>query len=217
MFCHNCGMQLDDGLKFCLACGTSVSVPLPAQNAVTTPDTPPVPLPPVPNAPSLAPYNTARSATAYQQNAPFQQQINIHLTQQATITTKWATPRTVIGIITIGLFFLFQFQSCAASVGESLKSISSETTGTSGATGYVVSFFFLIAGVISIACRKSKGGSIAAGIVYALCGLVLVNQDSSYFRDLEFYCFLSFIFAGIMIIGGALQESRGSISNIHRP
>jgi hypothetical protein len=141
-------------------------------------------------------------------SVPLPQQINIYIPPQPMELTKWRTPRMVIGIITIVLFFLLQFQSCAAGVGESLMSVFSEEAGTSGVTGYICSFFFLIAGIVSIACRKTKGGSIAAGIIYLFCGLIMINEDFSYFQDLAFYCFLSFVFAGIMIIGGALQKAR---------
>jgi hypothetical protein len=57
-----------------------------------------------------------------------------------------------------------------------------------------------------IACRKSKGGAIAAGVIFAICGLSTINEDFSYFKDLAFYCLLSFIFAGIMIIGGIAEK-----------
>jgi hypothetical protein len=193
MFCANCGRKLEGGKNFCAGCGKPVSGSVPQKYTM--------PGPPA----NMFPQNV----TAYQQPAPLQQQINIHIPQQpAEHTTKWQTPRIVIGIITIVLFFLLQFQSCAAGIGESLQSLFSEEAGTSGITGYMCSFFFLIAGIVSIACRKSKGGSIVAGSIYALCGLVLINESFSYFQDLAFYCFLSFVFGGIMIISGALQNAR---------
>jgi hypothetical protein len=51
-------------------------------------------------------------------------------------------------------------------------------------------------------CR-SKGGSIAAEVVYAFCGAGMTAGD---FSDLAVYCFLSFAFAGIMVIGGIVQK-----------
>jgi hypothetical protein len=143
----------------------------------------------------------------YQQPLPMRQQININVPlQMPARITKWATPRLVIGIITIVLFFLLQFQSCVAGIGESVKSLVSEDSGTSGAIGYAASFFFLAAGIVSIACRKSKSGSVAAGLVYALCGAAMSAGDFSYFPDLAFYCALSFVFAAIMLIGGIVQK-----------
>jgi len=194
MFCTNCGNQIDEGVKFCTVCGKPLASALP-QKVETTP-------------PANA-YRDSGAVPIYQQTVPFHQQININVPQQPIeYKTKWETPRVVIGIITVVLFFLFQFQSCVAGAGETLQSIFSDSAGTSGSTGYVVSFFFLIAGIVSIVCRKSKGGSIAAGAVYAICGMALVQEDFSFFKDLAFYCFISFVFGGILIIGGALQKPR---------
>jgi len=194
MFCTNCGNELSDDQKFCTACGKPLEPALPQKMETQ----PPVKV-----------YQDSGAVPFYQQTIPFQQQININVPQQPVVyKTKWETPRVVIGIITIVLFFLLQVESCLAGVGESLQSIFSDSAGSSGETGYIVSFFFLIAGIMSIACRKSKGGSIVAGIVYTFCGMALVQEDFSYFKDLAIYCFLSFVFGGIMIIGGALQKSR---------
>jgi ABC-type multidrug transport system permease subunit len=193
MFCTQCGSQLSDTQKFCTVCGKLVSAPLPQKY-----ETPAVPA-----------YQNNNGLPAYQQPPPFQQQININIPQQPELPkTKWETPRLVIGVITIVLFFLFQFQSCVASAGEFFQSIFADEAGTSGITGYIMSFFFLIAGIVTIVCRKNKGGAIAAGIIYVICGLGTMKEDFSYFTDLAFYCFLSFAFGGIMIIGGALQKNK---------
>lgn len=189
MFCTSCGAKIADGVKFCSKCGKPVRMPPASQG------TPPV-------VPVIPP--------AYQPGAPLQQ-INIAVPIQQTVPqpvpkTKWEVSRVVIGIMSMVLFFLFQIQSCAASAGELVQSIFSDDAGTSGSTGYIVSFFFLIAGIVSIVCRKSKGGAIASGVIYLFCGFATVGEDFSYFTDLAFYCFLSFVFAGIMIIGGFAQR-----------
>jgi hypothetical protein len=198
MFCTTCGNKIADNSKFCAAkfcavCGSPISAQ-PPQHYV-----PPKPSAVIPH------YNQA--APMDQQPLPMLQQINIAIPhQQPARTTKWATPRLVIGIITIALFFLLQFQSCVAGIGESLKSLISEDPGSTGAIGYAISFFFLAAGIVSITCRKSKGGSIVAGVVYAFCGAAMTAGDFSYFSDLAFYCILSCAFAGIMLIGGIVQK-----------
>ena len=194
MFCTKCGNSLKDTQRFCPVCGK------PANTGV----------PPVPQkVPPPLPYQSGAPPPGYR--APWQQpslqQVNITIPPpQGVPVTKWATPRIVIGIITIALFFLFQVQSCLAIPGEALQSLFSETSGTAGTTGYVISFFFLAGGIVSIVCRKSKGGSIAAGALYFFCFLGTVQEDFSYFGDLEFYCFLSFVFAVILILGGILQK-----------
>jgi hypothetical protein len=194
MFCTSCGKQLSDTQNFCTGCGKPVNNTLPQvsfpQNVETRFEQQYIP---------PQPYNTQ----------PFQQQININIPPPPPVLkSKWETPRLIIGIITVVLFFLFQFQSCLAGVGESLISIVTlgEEHGTSGQTGYAVSFFFLIAGILSIVFRKNKNGIIAAGVIYALCGLVLIQEDFSFFADLATYCFLSFVFGAIMIIGAVIQK-----------
>jgi len=192
MFCGNCGKELPENAQFCGNCGKPLTTALPQKNETS---------PPV-NA-----YQDSGAVPVYQQPVPFQQQININIPQQqAEYKSKWITARVVIGIITIGLFSLFQLQSCVACAGEAVQNVFSDEEDTSGSTGYVVSYFFLIAGIVSIVCRKSKGGSIAAGIIYGLCGLALSTENFSYFQDLAFYCFISFAFCITMIIGGILEK-----------
>ena len=189
MFCTKCGARLTSNSKFCTVCGNQVAIMPPAAQSQ-------------PNQQAAAFYQQQRQA-----QPPFQQQININVPQPpVAVKSKWETPRMVIGILTIVLFFLMQLQSCVAMGLESVQGLFAAETGTSGLTGFTMSFFFLAAGIVSIAARKSKGGAITAGCIYAICGLVLLFEDFTLFRDLAIYCFLSFVFAGILIIGGALQR-----------
>ncbi|MDR2551948.1 MAG: hypothetical protein LBD31_02110 [Treponema sp.] len=116
-------------------------------------------------------------------------------------------PRMIIGIATIVLVFLMQLKSCAMFAGEDMDSASSETEIAAGIINYVASFFFLIAGIISIVCRKSKGGAIAAGAVYLLCFVLTAATDFSYSGEMGFFSFLSFAFAAVLITGGILQKN----------
>jgi uncharacterized membrane protein YvbJ len=112
MFCTNCGNQINEGINFCVHCGKPLTPAL-SQKIETTPP--------------AAAYRDRGAVPIYQQATPFHQHININVPQQpAVYKTKWETPRVVIGIITVVLFFLFQFQSCVVSAGESLQSIFSE-------------------------------------------------------------------------------------------
>jgi hypothetical protein len=65
--------------------------------------------------------------------------------------------KLVIGIISIVLTLVIFFQSCAASIGDALM----EEGGTSGASGILVAILMLVAGIVAIAARNSRGGSIA--------------------------------------------------------
>ena len=44
--------------------------------------------------------------------------------------------------------------------------------GTSGASGFLVALFMLIAGIVAIAARNSRGGSLCCTLLYALAGLL---------------------------------------------
>ena len=66
------------------------------------------------------------------------------------------TMRLIIGIFSILLSVMVGLQSCAAGVGEALA--NSDSNG--GGAGMILGFFMLAAGIITIATRKSKGGTI---------------------------------------------------------
>ena len=77
------------------------------------------------------------------------------------------TAKLVIGIISMVLFVLVAFQSCAAGLGNALAD-NGEVSGTSG---MLLAFCMLIAGIVGVATRKSKGGGIVAGVFYLVCPL----------------------------------------------
>ena len=66
--------------------------------------------------------------------------------------------RMVLGILTIVISVIVGFQSCAAGIGEAI----SEADSSSGAGGLFTGFFLLAAGIVAVAARKTKGGTIAA-------------------------------------------------------
>lgn len=75
--------------------------------------------------------------------------------------------RMVLGILTIVISVIVGFQSCAAGIGEAI----SEADSSSGAGGLFTGFFLLAAGIVAVAARKTKGGTIAAIILYALAAI----------------------------------------------
>lgn len=111
------------------------------------------------------------------------------------------TARLVIGILSMVLFLIISFQSCAVGVGNALA----ENEEVSGSAGLVLAFFMLVAGIIGVAARKSKAGSIVAGVFYALGGLIGIVSAGSY-KDLYIWAVLSFIFAVVFILTGILQK-----------
>ena len=81
------------------------------------------------------------------------------------------TTRLVVGIISIVLFLVVAFQSCAAGIGNTLA----DNGEVSGSAGVLLAFAYLIAGIISVAARKSQGGAITA-----LCFYILGRKLASY-------------------------------------
>ena len=109
--------------------------------------------------------------------------------------------KLVIGIISMVLFVLVTFQSCAAGVGNALAD-NGEVSGTSG---IFLAFCMLIAGIIGVATRKSKGGGIVAGAFYLFGGLLgIVNYGS--FSDLAIWSVICFIFGAVFILGSLMMK-----------
>ena len=105
------------------------------------------------------------------------------------------TAKLVIGIVSIVLSVFVLFQSCAAGVGNAIANNGE----TSGSSGLFVAICLLIAGIVGIAARTSKGGAIASGIIYALGGLMGASNVGTY-KDLAVWSVLSFIFAVVFIL-----------------
>ena len=106
------------------------------------------------------------------------------------------TAKLVIGVLSIVLTMVVLFQSCAATVGDALANEG----GSSGGVGMVV------AGIVAIAARNSRGGSIFCIIAYALAG-VLGLTAHGIFQDLIVWGSLCLIFAVVFLIG-LIKEKR---------
>ena len=113
------------------------------------------------------------------------------------------TAKLVIGIISIVLFAVISFQSCVAGIGNALD----ENGESSGTAGVIVAVCMLTAGIIGIAARKSRAGSITAGCFYAFGGLVGITNYGSY-SDLAIWAVVGFIFAAVFIIGSILSKPK---------
>ena len=105
------------------------------------------------------------------------------------------TAKLVIGIISMVLFIVIGFQSCAAGISNALE----ENGESSGSVGFFLAVLMLTAGIVGVAGRNSKGATITSGCFYALGGLIgIVNVGS--FADLQIWSIISFIFAAIFIL-----------------
>ena len=111
------------------------------------------------------------------------------------VLTQWET--------LCGLFFAF-FKKIVVPILTS----GGEVSGTSG---MLLAFCMLIAGIVGVATRKSKGGGIVAGVFYLLGGLLgIVNYGS--FSDLAIWSVLCFIFGAVFILG-SLKMKKADKSN----
>ena len=71
--------------------------------------------------------------------------------EKQKLTPKWVTAKLILGIISMVLFVLVAFQSCAAGLGNAL----SNNGEASGSFGFLVALNLLITGIIAVAARKS--------------------------------------------------------------
>ncbi len=106
------------------------------------------------------------------------------------------TAKLVIGIISMVLFLVVAFQSCAAGIGNALAD-NGEVSGTSG---ILVALCMLIAGIVGVATRKSKGGGITAGVFYLIGGIIGITTYGSY-SDLAIWAGLCLAFGLVFIFG----------------
>ncbi|MGI5906490.1 MAG: hypothetical protein ACOX85_09580 [Candidatus Pararuminococcus gallinarum] len=113
------------------------------------------------------------------------------------------TVKLIIGIISIVLFIIVMFQSCAAGIVEAIG----DTGGNSGGAGIFVAFCLLIAGIVGVATRNSKGGGITAGIFYAFGGIIGITNSGVY-KDLIIWSILAFVFAIVFIVGSAKMPKK---------
>lgn len=105
--------------------------------------------------------------------------------------------KLVIGIVSMVLFILISFQSCAAGIGNALA----ENGEASGTAGFILALFMLISGIVGVAGKNSKGATITAGLFYAVGGLLGIANVGS-FADLQIWSVLSFIFAAAFLFMG---------------
>lgn len=113
-----------------------------------------------------------------------------------TYTHGALTMRLIIGIFSILLSVIIGLQSIFAGLGEALT--KSDSNG--GAAGFILGFFMLAAGIVTIAARKTKGGTITSIVVYLFGGIIAVFNQSEIFGDLIIWTVISFIFAVLLIV-----------------
>ena len=114
--------------------------------------------------------------------------------------------KLVSGILSIVLFAVVSFQSCAAGVANTLA----ENGEISGSAGILVAILMLTGGIVSISTRKSlgKGGDIALVILFGLAALVGFTNYGSY-SDLAIWsgwCAINAVLAVIDMVKKKKEE-----------
>jgi len=109
--------------------------------------------------------------------------------------------KLVIGIISCVLFLLIVIQSCAAGA----SNVMSGSREASGTAGFFLAICLLVAGIVGMATRNSKGGGITSGVFYALGGFIGIIGSGT-FDDLKIWAVLSFIFAVVFILGSIFMK-----------
>lgn len=108
--------------------------------------------------------------------------------------------KLVSGILSIVLFLIVAFQSCAAGISNTL----SDNGEVGGSAGVLVAIFLLAGGIVSIATRnsKGKGGNIALIILFGLATIIGLALAGSYL-DLKIWaawCAINVVLAIIALV-----------------
>lgn len=108
--------------------------------------------------------------------------------------------KLVSGILSMILFILVAFQSCAAGMVNALEN----NGGSSGSVGILVGILMLAGGIVSVSTRKSQGngGNIALIILFGLAALMGFAGYGNY-SDLvvwAFWCLINAILAIVAMI-----------------
>jgi uncharacterized membrane protein YoaK (UPF0700 family) len=102
--------------------------------------------------------------------------------------------KKVIGIFSIVLFIVVEFQSCAAGLGNAL----SKSNESSGSAGFILGVFMLIAGILTLVSKRSKGILITSIVLYIL-GALIGFANVGHFKDLSIWAGLNLIFGALLI------------------
>lgn len=118
--------------------------------------------------------------------------------------STWAAGRLTIGIISMVLFIFITFQSCAAGFVNAVEG----NNATSGSAGLFTAFMFLIAGIIGVCTKNSKGatGPIITAVFYFIGAFMTIGSGST-FGDLPIWGVLSALF-GVFFVACGIRSVR---------
>lgn len=110
--------------------------------------------------------------------------------------------KLVSGILSMVLFVVVTFQSCAVGLANSL----SESEEVSGTAGVLLAVLMLAGGIVSVATRKSvkNGGNIALIVLFGLAALIGFMNHGTY-SDLviwSVWCLINVVLAVVAMVTG---------------
>lgn len=115
--------------------------------------------------------------------------------------------KLVSGILSMVLFVVVTFQSCAVGLANSL----SESEEVSGTAGVLLAVLMLAGGIVSVATRKSvkNGGNIALIVLFGLAALIGFMNHGTY-SDLviwSVWCLINVVLAVVAMVTGGKKNS----------
>lgn len=124
---------------------------------------------------------------------------------------KWVVARTVLGILSIILFVMVAFQSCAAGLGNAL----SDNGEVSGSAGFMCALNLLVAGLIVLVARKTvkKAPMIVAAVLMYL-NLFYSQVMAGSYKDLIIWGFLSFAFGAVYLFSALHTKKQFIIAGV---
>ena len=114
--------------------------------------------------------------------------------------------KLVSGILSMVLFVVVTFQSCAVGLANSL----SESEEVSGTAGVLLAILMLAGGIVSVATRKSvkNGGNIALIVLFGLAALIGFMNHGTY-SDLviwSVWCLINVVLAVVAMVTGGKKN-----------
>lgn len=121
-----------------------------------------------------------------------------------SLQPKWVTGKLVLGIISMVLFFIVMFQSCAAGLGNVLA----DNGEVSGSFGFLVAINLLVSGIIAVAARNSvKKAPMIIAAVLTWLNYFYAKIFSGSYSDLVVWGFVSFAF-GVVYLFSAMRTKK---------
>ena len=117
------------------------------------------------------------------------------------------TWKLISGILSVIIFIIVEFQSCAAGLVNTLE----ENGGSSGSIGFLCGILILAGGIVSITTRKAEGtgGEIALIIIFGLAALIGFTGYGNY-SDLVVWSVWALVNAALAVVDMVKKKKTGN-------